>query len=108
MRSLVELHGGTVHATSLGQRQGASFCVKLPVLVVRSASAAEPRQHPSAAIELSPAFAPLDLSGLTVLVVDDDARELARRVAGFVAHLSKPVEPPELLATVASAAGRTG
>ena len=28
--------------------------------------------------------------------------------AGFVAHLTKPVESPELLATVASAAGRTG
>jgi CheY-like chemotaxis protein len=28
--------------------------------------------------------------------------------AGFVLHLSKPVEPSELIATVASVAGRAG
>jgi CheY-like chemotaxis protein len=28
--------------------------------------------------------------------------------AGFVVHLSKPVEPAELVATVAAVAGRTG
>lgn len=36
---------------------------------------------------------------------EDRARALR---AGFVNHLAKPVEPSELIATVASAAGRTG
>jgi CheY-like chemotaxis protein len=29
-------------------------------------------------------------------------------LAGFLAHLAKPVEPSELIATVAAVAGRTG
>jgi CheY-like chemotaxis protein len=166
---------------------GSSFCVKLPVSAVRDIHSCAPRQHPRDTIRLASSHAPLDLSGLTLLVVDDDmdARELTRRVlsecdarvlvaadaaeaidlveqhrpdvlvsdigmpevdgfellrriralgadrgggvpaialtafarsedrtltlrSGFMAHLSKPVEPPELMATVASAAGSTG
>ncbi len=184
VKSLVELHGGTVRAASDGEGRGARFTVHLPVPMLRSASTAQRR--PGDPDQPAAPFHPPDLSGLTVLVVDDDpdGRELARRLlsecaaqvlvagsaaealalfesnrpdvlvsdigmpdidgfellrrvramgqerggrlpaialtalarsqdrtralhAGFVAHLSKPVEPPELLATVASAAGRT-
>ena len=32
-RSLVEMHGGTIHAISAGEGQGATFCVRLPAPV---------------------------------------------------------------------------
>ena len=183
VKQLVQLHGGTVSVSSAGAGLGATFVVRLPVIaagagteVVSPASARTPL-----------AFKWSDLSGVKVLVVDDqaDARELVKRVlsecnadvvvagsaeealllvereqpnvlvsdigmpgvdgyellrrirafehargrritaialtafarsedrtqalrAGFLVHVSKPVEPAELVATVASVAGRTG
>ncbi len=184
VKHLVELHGGTVHVESAGENRGATFAVHLPVSVIHR-SMKEARHHPktpAASID----FQPVDLSGVTVLVVDDeaDARELLERVlmechakvlaagtaaeallliesnrpdvlisdigmpdvdgfellkrvralgagrggnvaaialtafarsedrtralrAGFLVHVSKPVEPAELVATVASVAQRT-
>jgi CheY-like chemotaxis protein len=155
--------------------------VSLPLTVVRRSAEAEPRRHPRAPPEASQDYSVADLSGLRVLVVDDepDARELLRQVladcgaevltaggaaealallrerpqllvsdigmpdadgyellkqvralgerlpaialtafarsedrtralrAGFLVHVSKPVEPAELVATVAAVAGRT-
>jgi PAS domain S-box-containing protein len=43
---------------------------------------------------------------LTAFARSEDRRRAM--LAGFQIHLSKPVEPPELVATVASLAGRTG
>jgi PAS domain S-box-containing protein len=183
VKSLVELHGGTVHATSAGEGQGATFAVQLPRLAAGPAACAAAPAAAAAALGAAAAFRPLDLSGLTVLVVDDeaDARELVSRVlldckarvlaaasageallllererpqvlvsdigmpeldgyellkrvralgatlpaialtafaraedrtramqAGFAVHLAKPVEPSELVATVARVAGRAG
>jgi signal transduction histidine kinase/ActR/RegA family two-component response regulator/PAS domain-containing protein len=186
VKHLVELHGGTVRAQSDGEGRGSTFAVHLPVTVVRRASGKEPRLHPTAASGLVSDFRPLDLTGITVLVVDDepDARlllervltecrahvivaengeaalqavethrphvlvtdigmpqmdgyELLRRIralgeakggklpaialtafarsedrtralrVGFQVHVSKPVEPSEIVATVASLVGRT-
>jgi PAS domain S-box-containing protein len=88
VRHLVESHGGTVEADSLGQGQGATFTVKLPLMATRSTEAktekpAE-RVHPTAhsdgaATQLG---CPSELQGLHVLVVDDDedARRLVRTV----------------------------
>jgi CheY-like chemotaxis protein len=42
---------------------------------------------------------------LTAFARSEDRTRALR--AGFLAHLSKPVEPSELVATVASVAGRT-
>ncbi|HKY90594.1 MAG TPA: ATP-binding protein, partial [Nevskiaceae bacterium] len=182
-RQLVELHGGTIEASSGGEDQGATFSVRLPLTVIRRAPSTEDMLHPRAMPLLSPAFQPIDLSGTRVLVVDDDrdARELANRLleeckatvdlagsgwealrfvkerrpdvlvtdigmpemdgyellrqvrlvegdrkipaialtafarsedrtralrAGFLVHVSKPVEPTELVAAVAAVAGR--
>lgn len=187
VKHLVELHGGSVYAKSEGQGRGATFAVHLPVTVVHRNIDLGNRLHPK-----TPRLAALDinhtdLSGLKILVVDDepDARTLIKRVlsdceaeivtagdaaqalelveaerpdllisdigmpdvdgyellkrvralgksrggripaialtafarsedrtralrAGFLIHLSKPVEPHELVATVATVAGRTG
>jgi signal transduction histidine kinase len=185
VKSLVELHGGTVYAKSPGKDQGATFSIHLPVNVVHRTELAAGRLHP--ATPTSGGFTSLDLSGLRIVVVDDepDARDLVQRIlaecraeiftaesaaealeliedkrpdvllsdigmpqvdgfellrmvralgearggklpaialtafarsedrtralrAGFLAHVSKPIEPSELVATIAAIAGRTG
>ena len=184
VRSLVELHGGTVAAQSEGAGAGAAFLVRLPVMV---AGFSEPVAANGGDDGLRPKAADQSLAGLRVLIVDDDptAVELTREFlvragadargclsgieafdtlrhwrpdvllsdiempgldgyalvrqvralgpgdggrtpavavsayslpenrvrslrAGFNMHLSKPVEPSELIAIVASLAGRIG
>jgi PAS domain S-box-containing protein len=186
VKHLVELHGGTVRVQSKGVGHGTTFAVHLPRPVVHRAENDAERIHPTASA-VSASFKHSDLSGLKILVVDDeaDARDLVRHVlagcaaevftasmaedaleliererphvlvsdigmpnvdgyellkrvrtlgaarggnlpaialtafarsedrtralrAGFLVHVSKPVEPSELVATVASVAGRTG
>lgn len=184
VKQLVELHGGTVRATSSGEGQGSTFSVELPLMAVHSHDARVERLHPRFPRPLAARPMPLSLAGLKVLVVDDepDAREIVRRLllghgadpacassareaiesfrasrpdviisdigmpeqdgyeliksirllerslgyttpavaltafarsadrtramlAGYQMHLSKPVEPAELIATVASVSG---
>src|SRR5262249_24338049 len=71
-RHLVEIHGGTIRAESRGEGRGATFTIKLPLLEGASAGTefVDARQH-----ALSPT--PQLLSGLNVLVVDDDSDTLA-------------------------------
>lgn len=88
VRHLVELHGGTVQATSEGEGKGATFIVRLPLLVTRNReiyitdSAAQRSKdiHDSALVtEGEPIFIDASkLGGLRVLIVDDeaDAREM--------------------------------
>ena len=182
VKTLVDLHAGTVHASSPGVDQGTTITVRLP-----SAPAPEgvERRQTAATQAATNNLTPTELEGLMVLVVDDqaDARDLIRRVledsaatvltaatadealrlierwrphvlvtdigmpdvdgyellkrvralgitrggrlpaialtafarsadrtkalrAGFMVHVSKPVDPSELVATVASVAGR--
>ena len=72
VRQLVELHGGTVHADSPGEGQGATFTVKLPLMAVGPKAIEPERVHPavggSVPFECSPR-----LDGLRILIVDDDA-----------------------------------
>lgn len=81
VRHVVEMHGGTVEAESVGLGQGTTFTVKLPLIALRSLDV-EPekrqdREHPTAntpnpnrtfegASELR------ELKDLNVLVVDDE------------------------------------
>ncbi|HEY0406028.1 MAG TPA: ATP-binding protein, partial [Pyrinomonadaceae bacterium] len=76
VRHLVELHGGTVKAASDGEGQGASFIIALPLSASKPESEwAEESERQLAAPE--PEQSPLvDLSGLRVLVVDDEADSL--------------------------------
>ena len=190
VKQLVELHGGSVRVKSAGEGMGATFIVALPLTVLHPE--AEPpesgRRHPQAATS-HPNLQThsLNLQGVKVLVVDDeaDARALVKRLledrgasvraagsvedalrllaeerpdvlvsdigmpgedgyalirqvralgvnqggavpavaltayaraedrmkailAGFQMHVSKPVEPAELLTMVASLSGRAG
>lgn len=82
VKQLVELHGGSVRVKSPGEGQGATFVLALPITVVH------PEQPPRAAprnddrFESDDACGDNDLTGLRVLVVDDeaDARILMSRV----------------------------
>ena len=83
VRHLVELHGGTVDAQSLGEGKGARFTVRMPLRAV--APAPQPRDsngraEPQALAPEPPA--PGLLEGIEVLVVDDepDARDLVTAV----------------------------
>lgn len=181
VKHLVEQHGGTVHVESEGENRGARFTIRLP----KAGPHTQPARVDRATVNPPPPHSPdtvlSDLSGVNVLVVDDepDARDLIKRIlsdcsanvvtagsasaalaafrdirpdvlvsdlgmpdvdgfellarvralgqdagsdvaavaltafarpedrnraldAGFQAHISKPVEPGELIATVAS------
>ena len=67
VRHLVELHGGTVTAESLGPNQGATFRVRFPLRAGRPASTRPPPAATSAAERTG-----VDLGGVRVLVCDDD------------------------------------
>jgi len=73
VRHLVELHGGTIQAESAGEGQGATFTVRLPVMI-----GSEPNEAGELGAGRQAGQAQLSLSGLRVLAVDDeaDAREL--------------------------------
>jgi PAS domain S-box-containing protein len=72
VRHLVELHGGTVQADSSGEGQGATFTVRLPLLVSPTES-----DRDSESPELS-----LNLQGIEILVVDDDVD--TRKLVAFL------------------------
>jgi PAS domain S-box-containing protein len=81
VRHLVEMHGGSVRASSEGEGKGATFTVMLPIAPVYQVDASGSRVHPGAR-DLLPANDITDrLDDLTILVVDDEAdtRELLRQ-----------------------------
>ena len=63
VRYLMELHGGTVQAYSLGEGQGSTFTAKLPLMLDQSTTDSQ---------DAKLAKPPLDLQGVQILVVDDD------------------------------------
>ncbi|UKP00485.1 hybrid sensor histidine kinase/response regulator [Nostoc sp. UHCC 0870] len=67
VRKIVEIHGGTVKAESVGEEQGAKFTVRLPLLPEQSLDVADENNH-----LLSLNSQPSSLAGIKVLVVDDD------------------------------------
>ncbi len=81
VRHLVELHGGTVHAASLGENQGAVFTVKLPIMPHTDKDADTQRRHPSAARGRADQLT--SLKGLKLLVVDDEPETLELFAAMF-------------------------
>ena len=81
VRHIIEMHGGTVEAASSGEGQGATFRVRLPLMIVHPEPRSVRREHPRT--ERPAVLRPLaDLSGISVLAVDDeeDALHLLRVV----------------------------
>jgi signal transduction histidine kinase len=186
VKSLVEMHGGTISAQSEGEGHGSTFTITLPL---SAAPLVGPRdeERRASTFMLTPSLEVPRLTGVRVLVVDDepDARELLQRIlseyeaevesvssarealplverahpdvlvsdigmpevdgyeliravrllpandggqtpalaltafarsedrqrallAGYQAHVAKPIEPSELITTIASLAGRIG
>lgn len=80
VKHIVELHGGKVSARSAGEGQGATFTVHLPIAIVRQD--AQGREHPLTPSEHPELPADINLSGLRILLVDDDVDscDVLRRV----------------------------
>jgi PAS domain S-box-containing protein len=75
VRHITELHGGTVTADSDGSGKGATFTVKLPLMVMHSKNGDEERVHPGVSRDVG-LHLRQTLQGIRVLVVDDDADTL--------------------------------
>ncbi|MBD2436594.1 PAS domain S-box protein [Nostoc sp. FACHB-110] len=72
VRQVVEMHGGTVKAASLGEGNGATFTVRIPLLVMNQPVKRSQEQFPDDLAEFP------NLAGVKILVVDDepDIRDL--------------------------------
>ncbi len=79
---LLELHGGTIRAASAGQGRGATFTVRLPLMVAHGNE--QPPAPARGETQGLAAQAPPSLEGLDILVVDneEEARELLRALLG--------------------------
>ena len=100
VRSLVELHGGSIRAESEGRGRGATFTIDFPVMEAARADTGKPQPrseaHPVATTELP------SLHGLTVLVIDDqeytrDVVAAILRRASAVVHTATSVREGVLL-----------
>ena len=80
-RHIVEMHGGTVEASSAGEGRGATFRVCLPLMIVQPERPEPRREHPRTE-RWEPLVTLGDLHGVRVLAVDDeeDALTLLRVV----------------------------
>jgi PAS domain S-box-containing protein len=96
VRHLVELHAGTVEATSAGAGQGASFSVRLPIRDSKAVTAGDEQGQT--------ATRPLQLEGVSILVVDDeeDSREvLAELLRQYGAQTRTAASAEEALSAIA-------
>ncbi|NML60935.1 PAS domain S-box protein [Massilia sp. RP-1-19] len=82
VKHLIEQHGGTVGVDSEGEDHGARFTIRLPAAALQPAPARADRVAFSPLPPHTPELLLRDLSGVHVLVVDDepDARDLIRRI----------------------------
>jgi PAS domain S-box-containing protein len=71
VRHIVEMHGGSVHVASEGEDQGATFRVRVPLMIVHAGGIRETREHPGTAKPL-PLTGLGDLKGVRVLAIDDE------------------------------------
>ena len=122
VKTLVEMHGGSISASSDGPGKGSAFQVNLPVAVVGPNS--DDNRNRSATALSGEQLGPRDslLNAVKVLVVEDqkDAREMVRRVliaagaevitAESAAEALEKIEPfaPDVLVSDIGMAGEDG
>ena len=107
VRNLVELHGGTVYATSGGEGQGSTFRVRLPLRIVHADWQPEAeRVHPRSGESSPLSLAELPrLSHTHVLAVDDDPdalrllKEILESVGATVSTATSSRAALEIVAT---------
>jgi CheY-like chemotaxis protein len=84
VRHLVELHGGTIEASSEGIGRGSTFSVRLPVLIARYQTRKPVEALPALVMVPEPENpgVPTDLTGISVLLVEDneDSRTIVTKI----------------------------
>jgi PAS domain S-box-containing protein len=96
VRHIVEMHGGSVEASSAGEGQGATFTVKMPLMIVYPQRVDVRREHPRTERH-APVLELADLSGVHVLAIDDEEdalvlmREILEAAGATVTTLGTPV-----------------
>jgi CheY-like chemotaxis protein len=82
VQHIVRLHGGSVRVQSAGKDRGSTFTVTLPVIMALKEADPAPAAEPSANLSALPIRGDGELSGVQVLLVDDelDAREVIARL----------------------------
>ncbi len=75
-KQLTELHGGSIDVSSAGVGHGATFRVKIPVMIIHPVREEVPRVHPRASSTGADATG-VNLQGIHVLAVDDEPDALA-------------------------------
>jgi PAS domain S-box-containing protein len=101
VRHIVELHGGTVSASSEGPGRGAVFTIRLPMACTATAASGHAPQRSSGFTTTNEGL----LDGIRALVVDDDAdaREMVATILDTVgAVVRSAASAAEALDTVAS------
>jgi PAS domain S-box-containing protein len=105
VRHLVEVHGGTVRAESGGDAKGSKFTVRLPMRQTqpqRAEANATPDANEARREEVRSAQ-PMSLTGVRILVVDDDedARELiATMLSTYGASVESVASADQALAAI--------
>lgn len=82
VRNLVEMHSGKVYADSEGEGKGSTFTVEIPLIISPEPEQLKLRENCDNGLPAKPTEALMTLSGLQVLIVDDepDVRELLTMV----------------------------
>src|SRR6185503_7966814 len=77
VRHIVELHGGSVSADSLGKDMGSTFTITLPLIVSYRKTSETERGLPTGDGQVALRFKPSSaLEGVKVLIVDDEPESL--------------------------------